>query len=77
MSEVVSGSAFNIVFLYLAKSEAVIERREVRITSDLRLLDAYCGKVDGTAIDAPAKPRHERVLGIRVASYMYPAIQNC
>jgi hypothetical protein len=58
MSEVVSGSAFNIVCLYLAKSEAVIERMvEVRITSDLRLLDANFEEVDHTAIDAPAKPR--------------------
>jgi hypothetical protein len=46
------------------------------MTAHLRLLDACCGEVDGTAIDAPAKPPYERVLRIRVASDMYPAIRN-
>jgi len=46
------------------------------VTTDLRLLDAYGGEVDSTAVDAPAEPRHERVLDTSVASDMYPAMQN-
>ena len=42
----------------------------------MRLLDAYCGELDGTAIDVPAKPRHERVLRIGVTADIYPVVQN-
>jgi hypothetical protein len=52
-------------------------RKKTDGVAHLRLLHAYCGEVDSTAIDAPAKPRHERVLHVRVASNVYPAIQNC
>jgi hypothetical protein len=68
-------SAVNIVFLSLAKSEAAIEPK-IEVLTDFRLLDAYRGEVDGTAIDVPAKPRHERVLRISVTADIYPAMQN-
>jgi hypothetical protein len=68
-------SAVNIIFLSLAKSQAAIEPK-IEVLTDLRLLDAYCGEVDGTAIDVPAKPRHERVLRISVTADIYPVVQN-
>jgi hypothetical protein len=77
MSEVELRSAFNIVSLSLAKSEPAIELRlEVEYRTDLRLLDTYGAEVDSTTVDAPAEPRHQRVLDISVASGMYPAMQD-
>ena len=68
-------SAVNIVFLSLAKSEAAIEPK-IEVLTDLRLLDAYCGEVDRTAIDVSAKPRHKRILRISVTADIYPVVQN-
>ena len=47
------------------------------MTPDLRLLDAYCAEVDGTAIDVPATPGHKHVLRICVASDIHPVVQLC
>jgi hypothetical protein len=39
-------------------------------------LDNSSTTVEGTAIDVPAKPRHQRVLHISVTADIYPVVQS-